>query len=96
MAGHCDDVDRDYDDILKTLAWGVAVAESEEEAEKLAKSSQYYHQGVFKIGTPESIVSQLGELIDAGAEYFQIYFPQYQNNKTTQLFADEVIPELST
>jgi len=82
LASHCDDVGRDFDDILKTIAWGVVVAESEEEAEKVAKSSQYYYQGVFKIGTPETIVSQLGELVDTGAEYFQIAFPQYQTELT--------------
>jgi alkanesulfonate monooxygenase SsuD/methylene tetrahydromethanopterin reductase-like flavin-dependent oxidoreductase (luciferase family) len=96
LSNHCDDVGRDFKDILKSDAWGVAIADSEEEADKIAKHSQYYYQGVFLIGTPESIILQMGELVDAGVEYFQLYFPQYRNIETTQLFADEVIPELKT
>jgi alkanesulfonate monooxygenase SsuD/methylene tetrahydromethanopterin reductase-like flavin-dependent oxidoreductase (luciferase family) len=94
LASHCDEVGSDYDEILKSVAWGVAVADSEVEAKKLVRISQY-PEGTFKAGTPETIVSELGEFVDAGFEYFQIYFPQYQNTETTQLFAEEVIPELS-
>jgi len=96
LASHCDDVGRDFEDIVKSLAWGVAIAESDDEADKIAKHSQYYYQGVFIIGTPESLILQMGELIDAGVEYFQLYFPQYRNTETTQLFAEEVILELKT
>ena len=95
LSNHCDDVGRDFDEILKSLLWGVAIAESEEEAEKIAKHSQYYHPAMYKIGTPESIISELGELVDAGVDYFQLNFPQYRNIESTQLFADKVIPELT-
>jgi len=51
---------------------------------------------MWKIGSPESLVSQMGELVDAGVEYFQLLFSQFPNCEATQLFADEVIPELRT
>jgi hypothetical protein len=38
----------------------------------------------------------MGELVDAGVEYFQLFFAQFPNHKATQLFADEVIPKLNT
>jgi alkanesulfonate monooxygenase SsuD/methylene tetrahydromethanopterin reductase-like flavin-dependent oxidoreductase (luciferase family) len=95
LASHCDDVGRDFDDIFKSTQWCIAIANSDEEALKLAKRSQYYSERTFITGTPESVVSQLGELVDAGAGYFKLYFPQYQNHETTQQFADEVIPELT-
>jgi alkanesulfonate monooxygenase SsuD/methylene tetrahydromethanopterin reductase-like flavin-dependent oxidoreductase (luciferase family) len=95
LAGHCDYVGRDFDDVLKSTQWCISISNSEEEALNLAKRSQYYSERTFLTGTPESIVSQIGELVDAGVEYFMIYFPQYNSIKTTQLFADEVISELT-
>ena len=67
---------------------------SEEEAIRIAKHSNH-DQHVFIAGTPDSVASKLGELVDAGVEVFQLFFPQYQNIEMTQLFADKVIPELS-
>jgi alkanesulfonate monooxygenase SsuD/methylene tetrahydromethanopterin reductase-like flavin-dependent oxidoreductase (luciferase family) len=43
LSNHCDKVGRDFNDILKSLAWGVSVAESADEAERIAKQSQYYY-----------------------------------------------------
>ena len=95
LARHCDDVGRDFDDILKSTQWCIAPATSEDEALKLAKRSQYYSEKTFLTGTPESVVSQLGNLVDVGVEYFMVYFPQYHNIESTKLFADEVITELT-
>jgi alkanesulfonate monooxygenase SsuD/methylene tetrahydromethanopterin reductase-like flavin-dependent oxidoreductase (luciferase family) len=95
LSNHCDDVGRPYEDILKSVAWGVAIAESDEEALNLVKRSAFPLR-MWKIGSPESLVSQMGELVDAGVEYFQLLFSQFPNCEATQLFADEVIPELRT
>jgi len=94
LDSHCDEVGRDCDEILKTTQWCVAVAGSEEEAQRLAKRSQYYSERTFITGTPECVASQLGELADAGVEYFMTYFPQHRNHETARLFADTVIPEI--
>ena len=94
MASHCDDVNRDFDDILKSAQYAIALAGSDEEALRLAKRSQMPFERSGINGSPESVVSKLGQLVDAGVEYFQLIFPQYQNIQTAQLFADEVIPEL--
>ena len=94
LATHCDAVGRDFNDIVKSEQYGVSIADSDEEALRLAKRSQYYSEGIFMIGSPESIISQIGELVDAGVEYFQPAFPQTRNIESTQLFADKVIPEL--
>jgi len=94
LSNHCDDVGRDYDDILKSAMCGVALAGSDEEALKLAKRGPFRLEW-WKIGSPESLVSQMGELVDAGVEYLQLYFTQFPNHEATQIFAEEVIPELS-
>jgi alkanesulfonate monooxygenase SsuD/methylene tetrahydromethanopterin reductase-like flavin-dependent oxidoreductase (luciferase family) len=95
LSGYCDEVDRGFEDILKSSQWCVAVADSEEDALKLAQRSQYYHERLFITGSPESVASRLGALVDTGVEYFQLYFPQYNNTETAKLFAHEVIPELT-
>lgn len=93
LSKHCDDVGRDYDDILKSVAWGVAIAESDEEAHNLVESSPFPSKWIIS-GSPESIASQMGELVDAGVEYFQLGFSHFPNIEATQLFTEEVIPNL--
>jgi alkanesulfonate monooxygenase SsuD/methylene tetrahydromethanopterin reductase-like flavin-dependent oxidoreductase (luciferase family) len=41
LSSHCDDVGRDFDDILKSEGWGVSIAGSDEEALRLAKHSNH-------------------------------------------------------
>jgi alkanesulfonate monooxygenase SsuD/methylene tetrahydromethanopterin reductase-like flavin-dependent oxidoreductase (luciferase family) len=95
LSNHCDDVGRDFDGILKSMGLAIALAGSDEEALKLAKRSPFPFGRRWKSGSPESLVSQVGELVDAGVEYFQLLFTQFPNHEATQIFADEVIPELS-
>jgi alkanesulfonate monooxygenase SsuD/methylene tetrahydromethanopterin reductase-like flavin-dependent oxidoreductase (luciferase family) len=94
LSNHCESVNRNFDDILKSAMWGIALADSDEKALRLAKPSVFYPRGLI-IGTPESLVSQMGELIDAGVDYFQLYFTQFPNSEATQIFADEVMTELT-
>ena len=84
---------RDFDKIVKSAEFAVALAETDEEALKLLKNSNYSSLGL--IGSPESLVSKIGEFVDAGVEYFQLYFTIGPNSEATQLFAEKVIPELS-
>ena len=99
LSNHCDAVGSDYDDIVKSAEWGVALADSDEEALRLVKNfiERYprYSMSTFITGSPESVALKMGELIDSGVEYFQCYFPQFPNQEATHLFADEVIPELT-
>lgn len=98
LANHCDDVGTDFDAIVKSAAWNIALANSDEEALELVKRSVErlpFTSGTWLSGSPESIVSKMGELVDAGVEYFQLYFTQFPNKEATQIFADEVIPELT-
>lgn len=94
LSNHCDDVGRDFDDILKSLGWGIALAGSDEEALRLAKRSSIPLKW-WMIGSPETVTAKLGEFVDAGVEYFQLAFTQLPNHEATQIFADEVIPELT-
>jgi alkanesulfonate monooxygenase SsuD/methylene tetrahydromethanopterin reductase-like flavin-dependent oxidoreductase (luciferase family) len=93
IAIHCDDVGRDFDEIVKSTVWGIAIADTDEEALKVAKSTPHSLKNGL-IGSPEALVSKIGEFIDAGVEYFQLYFPLMTDAEATQKFAEEVIPEL--
>jgi alkanesulfonate monooxygenase SsuD/methylene tetrahydromethanopterin reductase-like flavin-dependent oxidoreductase (luciferase family) len=94
LARHCDDVGRDIGEITKTDFCGVMLAKTDEEAEKMAKSSPFFQVIPGLIGSPDTITSRVGGLIDAGVEYFQFYFAPFPNNKATQIFVEEVIPAL--
>jgi alkanesulfonate monooxygenase SsuD/methylene tetrahydromethanopterin reductase-like flavin-dependent oxidoreductase (luciferase family) len=95
LSGHCDDVDRDFGEIVKTNFCCIALAKTNEKAIRLAKSSPFLSNIPSLIGSPDTIASQIGELIDVGVEYFQLYFAPFPNYDATQLFADEVVPKLS-
>jgi len=93
IAGYCDDVGRDFDEIVMSSVYGVGIADTDAEALQVAKSTPHsLEYGL--IGSPETLVSKFGEWIDVGVEYFQLYFPLITDAKATQRFADEVIPEL--
>ena len=94
LAGHCDDVGRDFDGILKSLGLGIALAGSDDEALRLAKSSKI-PLDFLTVGSPETITAKLGEYVDAGVEYFQLSFSRLPNIEATQTFADRIIPELT-
>ncbi len=94
LAGHCDGVGRDYDDIVKCVMGIVALADSDEEALKHAKESRYPLDWLL-YGSPETVSTHLGKLVDAGIEYFQLFFVPFANYKATQLFSEKVIPELT-
>jgi len=95
---HCDNVGRDFDDILKTELHFVALADSDEEAHRTAKRARE-HSSLYQlnriIGSPDTVTAQLGEYIDAGISYFQLIFLPPPNKDAVQLFAEEVIPELT-
>jgi alkanesulfonate monooxygenase SsuD/methylene tetrahydromethanopterin reductase-like flavin-dependent oxidoreductase (luciferase family) len=98
LANHCDEVGTDFNSIVKSAAWNIALASSEEEATTLAKQSVErlpFTSGTYLAGSPQSITFQMGQLIDAGVQYFQLYFANFPNQEATQLFANEVIPELT-
>ncbi len=93
LQNHCDNVGRDYNEILKTAMWGIAIADTDEEAQKIAETCIFYPRGLL-VGCPETLVQKIGTLIDAGVEYFQLYFALFPNINATKKFAEEVITQL--
>ena len=94
LSNHCDDVGRNFDEIIKSAFTIIALADSDEEAAKLAERSPLFSIIPGVVGSPDSVTSQIGEQIDAGVEYFQLYFTPFPNYEATRIFANEVIPNL--
>jgi alkanesulfonate monooxygenase SsuD/methylene tetrahydromethanopterin reductase-like flavin-dependent oxidoreductase (luciferase family) len=76
---HCDDVGRDYDQIVKSRLSTLIVTESEEMGatmrEAFGKMAGTQGAGGFNIGTEKEILGQLDELEEAGVEYFIFNMP---------------------
>ncbi|MFF4653636.1 LLM class F420-dependent oxidoreductase [Streptomyces sp. NPDC001380] len=99
LARHCDDVGRDYDDILRTATLSVFVAPDESGLERMtaphldgrSRAELAAHNAV---GTPEQLVETFGALVDAGIQSFVLYFHESTRLESMRLFAREVMPHL--
>lgn len=91
---HCDDVGRDYDEIVKTWsAEAVAVASTEAEARRIGESSPYYNKNLIA-GTPEQVAEGLRAYMGIGVEYLIVRLLDFPNTDGIEMFAEEVMPLL--
>jgi alkanesulfonate monooxygenase SsuD/methylene tetrahydromethanopterin reductase-like flavin-dependent oxidoreductase (luciferase family) len=97
---HCEDVGRDYNEIIKSAHFSMGMLQPGDDPEtatalwRRGESLQKFREGNF-IGTSEEAVELLDTLMEAGVEYFIIYF-QNDLTKTDVLhqFAEEVMPRV--
>lgn len=107
LAGHCRDVGRNFDEIVRSSNLAVICAATEAElGEKKARLKANFkalvpddiYQGLERMveesaGTPEQIVERLRPWVDAGSRYVIVYFPDFAYDQSgVKLFAKEVIP----
>ena len=110
LAGHCRDVGRDFDEIVRSANFNIVCAETEAEVEeKIAwlESRMREHVSEEKAaeqtrlyrhasGTPEQVITRLEEWEALGLDYAIIYFPDpAYDTSSLDLFAREVIPALT-
>ena len=94
LRGHCRDVGRDYDSIVKTWVGDcVAVAPTHAAAQQLAEASPFYSADSAIVGTPDEVAAQLRRLTDLGAEHFILRFADFPRTEGVELFGQEVIPQ---
>lgn len=89
---HCREVGRDFDTIRKT--WSVevvAIADTEQEAQRLANASPFYH-GIGIVGTPEQAAEQLEAYTRLGCDYFMVRFADFPGTECALRFATQVAP----
>ena len=92
LAGHCAEVGTDFDAIVRSANYNVAIGETEAEVSdrlqqlvdritpivgpEKARSALSAFEGLPAVGTPEQIVEKLSALQDAGMSYGIFYFPE--------------------
>ena len=92
LRGHCNDVGRDYDSIVKTWAIEcVAVADTTADALKIAQANPLYNPKTAIIGTPDEVEAQLRRFTGMGVEHFILRYPDFPNTGSAETFAREVI-----
>ena len=98
---HCDEVGRNYDEIVKSTSVNLFLLENEgdaEQATKLARGDQdlkaYSEQ--FWVGTADQLAERMRPLLDAGADYIITYMPRLAYDPSpVGRFAREVVPQLT-
>ena len=93
LRGHCRDVGRNYDQIIKTWAIDcVAIASTHEAALRIAKSNPLYDPHESVVGTPEEVASHLQRFVELGVKHFILRFADFPRVEGARLFGEEVIP----
>jgi F420-dependent oxidoreductase-like protein len=99
LRGHCNDLGRDYDEIIKSTSINVhlvGVGDDPELATKEARREMSFdeYSKSFWIGTPDQIAERIRPVIDAGANYILVYMPRVAYDpEPVRVFANEVIPQ---
>ncbi len=89
LQSHCNDVGRDYEEIIKTWRHYIAIAETEAEAKAFAGT-----ETKALIGTPEQIANQLQPFIELDISHFMVSFMDFPDMSGAKLFAEQVVPYL--
>jgi len=98
LRNHCEQLGRNYDDILRShyTSW-LMIAETEKAAK--AKLDHYYPNGLTTeqritriVGTPDQIASYYQELVDVGMQYFVCQVLDAGDEETIRLLATGVVP----
>ena len=94
---YCRSIGRDFREIKPTLGVFVAIGDSREESQSIAKKSPfttYFPPSKCIVGDPDDIAERLGEMIKVGVEHFIIRFLDFPEKKGARLFANKVISKL--
>jgi len=101
LKGHCEDVGRDYGEIIRSAEADVFLlrdGEDPEDATAHVRGSGSFDQfarGTL-IGTPEQVRSHVQALVDAGIDYVIVYMRGLAHDREPiERFAEEVIPAFS-
>jgi F420-dependent oxidoreductase-like protein len=111
LAGHCNDVGRDYDEIVRTSNFTVLTAPTESEVQDKVDWLRAHYAGFIDdedrldrllamwgdfVGTPEQLVEKLRPWGEAGMDYAIVFFADSGHDSSSiELFANEVMPALS-
>lgn len=103
LRGHCANVGRNYDEIIKStnanivfVKPGEDIAAATEQVRATYNWSVEDMQRAAIVGTPEQVTEQLAALKEAGINYFITYFPRIAyDHEALHIFAEQVAPHLA-
>jgi alkanesulfonate monooxygenase SsuD/methylene tetrahydromethanopterin reductase-like flavin-dependent oxidoreductase (luciferase family) len=97
LRGHCEAIGRDIASITKSWQCEcVAIAPTQEEAERLAAASPFYAgPEASLVGTPAQVIAQIEAWAAIGVGHMQIRFADFPRTDGIQLFMDEVMPHFA-
>ncbi len=101
LRGHCEDLGRDYEEIVRSSSVNVFLleeGEDPEDATALARGSVSFdeYSREFMVGTAEEIVERLQPRVEAGVNYFIVYLPRLAYDPAmVERFAREVVPHFA-
>jgi F420-dependent oxidoreductase-like protein len=101
LRGHCEDLGRDYEEIVRSTSINVHLLEEGEdpqEATALARGNRSYdeYSKEYMVGTAEEIVERLQPRVEAGVNYFIVYLPRVAYDPAmVERFAREVVPRIA-
>jgi alkanesulfonate monooxygenase SsuD/methylene tetrahydromethanopterin reductase-like flavin-dependent oxidoreductase (luciferase family) len=91
LRSHCDAIDRDYDEITKTMFGMVAIGRTEAEARRTSAMWPYPRFLTF-VGTAEQVEDKLQSYISLGVQHFMLSFADFPDPSGAIRFTEEVIP----
>ena len=91
LRSHCEREGRDYAAIVKTYTGIISIAETEDEAKRIAQASPRRASMDF-VGTPAQVIAQMRPYAYLGITHFMLDFSDFPDPAGARLFADEVIP----
>ncbi len=97
LRGHCEAIGRDFASITKSWQCEcVAIAPTQEEAERLAAASPFYTgPEASLVGTPAQVIAQIEAWAALGVGHMQIRFADFPRTGGIQLFTEEAMPHFA-
>ncbi len=101
LRNHCETVGRDYNEIVRSSGLGAHIinpGDDPEAATARVRGNMSYadYTRWFKVGTPQQIVEEIGQLADAGIQYIILYLPLLAyDHEQMQRFVEEVAPHVA-
>ncbi len=100
LAGHCEKVGRDFDEIGRTVHLISMVGADDAAIERAAAQfdtpvDKFLGGSMTVAGSADEVTDRLGEYAEAGCDYFIMYFPDAVWGDSIEAFASDVIPAMA-
>jgi alkanesulfonate monooxygenase SsuD/methylene tetrahydromethanopterin reductase-like flavin-dependent oxidoreductase (luciferase family) len=104
LRGHCEEIGRPFDTVLRTYTTGWTIL-AQDEAALQAKLAHYFPEGIEQRyqgawrdyvfhATPDRAIAHFRALIDAGIQYFIVETMDAMDHETIRLLATDVTPSI--